>query len=411
MTDFNASIETNGAVVVADGAVVTGLATHTTATGGVGVTDGTALPGTLAGGGSTAVAEAPAPVDPVVIVVPSNPRLEAIAKAERLAAEATVAEGRAVDARLRYSVAEEKRLQTDIEVIRLSAEKARATEDLTVKIREIDVVRDSGAMTAADHARISDALRAELLSMEAFYTTSIQAAEAQKAVVVRDVELTRAEVAATDASAAAARAAAELAAAEAACFAAGTLIATPDGERPVETLAIGDTVTTADGDVRTVRWIGRQTIVTAFADTMRALPVRIAAGALGEALPRRDLTLSPDHALLIDGVLVQAGALVDGLLVTRVAAPGPRFTYFHIELADHALILAEGVPAETFVDNVTRARFDNVDEFVTLYGETGPTIAELDVPRIKSARQLPRALRARLDARAASLCNVVATAA
>ncbi len=227
---------------------------------------------------------------------------------------------------------------------------------------------------------------------------------------VRDLELARAEVAATDASAIAARLAAEAAAAEAACFCAGTLIATPGGERPVETLAIGDTVTTADGGVRTVRWIGRQTIVTAFADAARTLPVRIAAGALGEALPRRDLTLSPDHALCLDGVLVQAGALVDGLLVTRVADPGPRFTYFHVELADHALILAEGVPAETFVDNVTRARFDNVAEFVALYGDTGPTIDELDVPRVKSARQLPRALRDRLATRAAAFCPV-ATAA
>ncbi len=390
MTDFNASINTNEAptVTVTDGAVATSPATPTE---------------------GTAVADAPA-ADPVVVVVPSIPRLEAIAKAERLAAEAKVAEDRALDAKLRYSAIEEKRLLTDLEAARLSAEKARTTEDLSAKIRSLDEARAVGQLPAEEHARITEALRADLLSTEAFYTISIQAAEAQKAVVMRDVELARAEVATTDASATAARLAAEVAAAEAACFCAGTLIATPDGERTVETLAIGDTVLTADGEVRSVRWIGRQTIVTAFADAARSLPVRIAAGALGEALPRRDLTLSPDHALCLDGVLVQAGALVDGLLVTRVADPGPRFTYFHVELDDHALILAEGVPAETFVDNITRARFDNVAEFVALYGDTGPTIDELDVPRVKSARQLPRALRARLEARAAALCGI-ATAA
>jgi hypothetical protein len=388
MTDFNLSTDTSGTVTVTDGSV--------------------SLSPTPAGGG-TVVVDAPAPVDPVV-VAPPIPRLEAIARAELLAAEAKTAEDRVLDAKLRYDMLDEQRVQADREVARLSAEKERTTEDISAKIREIDALRDIEEIQPEYHERITADLRAELQQAESFYADSLQRAEAEKAVKVLDLELARAEVAATDASAIAARLAAEAAAAEAACFCAGTLIATPGGERPVETLAIGDTVTTADGGVRTVRGIGRQTIVTAFADAARTLPVRIAAGALGEALPRRDLTLSPDHALCLDGVLVQAGALVDGLLVTRIADPGPRFTYFHVELADHALILAEGVPAETFVDNVTRARFDNVAEFVALYGDTGPTIDELDVPRVKSARQLPRALRDRLAARAAALCPV-ATAA
>ena len=80
-----------------------------------------------------------------------------------------------------------------------------------------------------------------------------------------------------------------------------------------------------------------------------------------------------------------------------------RFTWFHVELDDHALILAEGVPAESFVDNVTRRRFDNFADYEALYGDTGATIAELPAPRIKSARQLPQALRARLAARALAL--------
>ncbi len=44
------------------------------------------------------------------------------------------------------------------------------------------------------------------------------------------------------------------------------------------------------------------------------------------------------------------------------------FTYFHVELANHALVLAEGVPAETFVDNVERLAFDNWAEHEALYG-------------------------------------------
>ncbi|MCB4767942.1 Hint domain-containing protein [Ancylobacter sp. Lp-2] len=187
------------------------------------------------------------------------------------------------------------------------------------------------------------------------------------------------------------------------CFLEGTHVATPEGERAVETLAAGDLVRTAAGETRPVKWIGRQTVMRTFAEPLHAYPIRIAAGALGDSLPARDLFLSPDHALLIDGVLVQASALVNGTSICRVTQPAERFTYFHIELDDHALILAEGVPAETFVDNVTRRRFDNHAEYIARFGAGDDAIAELDLPRIKSARQLPVAIRARLAARAGTL--------
>jgi hypothetical protein len=187
------------------------------------------------------------------------------------------------------------------------------------------------------------------------------------------------------------------------CFLAGTAILCPGGERPIEDLAVGDLVLTADGDVRPVRFIGRQTFATVFADPRRTRPVRIAAGALGQGLPRRDLCVSPDHALFIGGVLVQAGALVNGTTIAPMAGLPERFTYFHVELADHALILAEGVPAETFVDNVTRRRFDNYREYEALYGDHAPAIAEMALPRVKSARQLPGAVRMRLSRRGLQL--------
>ncbi len=184
------------------------------------------------------------------------------------------------------------------------------------------------------------------------------------------------------------------------CFLAGTRIATPAGETPVEALLVGDLVLAADGRTAPVKWVGIQTVVTLFADPLRSFPVRITAGALGPNLPVRDLFVSPDHALFLDGVLVHAGALVNGTTIVREAAMPERFIYFHVELDDHALILAEGVPAETFLDTVTRRRFDNVADYEALYGDIGPVLAELPAPRIKSARQLPQALRQRLAARA-----------
>ncbi|MCB4771250.1 Hint domain-containing protein [Ancylobacter sp. Lp-2] len=187
------------------------------------------------------------------------------------------------------------------------------------------------------------------------------------------------------------------------CFLAGTRIATPDGERLVEDLVIGDLVSVASGETRPVRWIGRQTMHRHFGEPDRVWPIRISAGALDHNLPRSDLFVSPDHALMIDGVLVQAGALVNGTSVTRHRPSEVRFTYYHIELEDHALVLAEGVAAETFVDNVTRRRFDNYAEFEALYGEPRQAIAEMDMPRVKSARQLPASIRERIERRGAEL--------
>ncbi|MCW2286408.1 hypothetical protein M2323_004203 [Rhodoblastus acidophilus] len=189
---------------------------------------------------------------------------------------------------------------------------------------------------------------------------------------------------------------------DAPCFCAGTLIATPEGPRAVETLRIADRVLTANGGVETLRWIGRRAVDTRFADPLRAWPVRIAAGALGDALPTQELRLSPDHALYLDGVLVQAGALVNGRTIVQQRPESETFTYYHLEIDSHALILANGAPAETFVDTVTRMGFDNWAEHEALY-PSGRNVAELPFPRAKSARQVPRALRRRLDARAEAL--------
>jgi hypothetical protein len=187
----------------------------------------------------------------------------------------------------------------------------------------------------------------------------------------------------------------------AACFLRGTRIATPNGEAPVEELRIGDLILTASGQSSPVRWIGRSTVSKRFADALRSYPVRVRAGALADNVPVRDLLLSPDHALLVDGVLAQAGALVNETSIIRELTIPDTFEYYHIELDDHSLILAEGVQAETFVDNVDRMRFDNWSEFETLY-PNGKTVEELPYPRAKAHRQIPASLRARLALRAGS---------
>ena len=134
------------------------------------------------------------------------------------------------------------------------------------------------------------------------------------------------------------------------CFAAGTAIATPDGDRPVQELAPGDLVLLADGSTAPIVWTGRR---RQHAGTV----VRVKAGALAPDVPRRDLVVSTDHALYLDGHLVPAGLLVDDrtiLLEDRDAV-----SFHHVELARHAILLAEGAPAESYLDTGNRRQFGN----------------------------------------------------
>jgi Hint domain-containing protein len=187
------------------------------------------------------------------------------------------------------------------------------------------------------------------------------------------------------------------------CFMPGTMIRTPHGESTVETLKRGDLVVSTDGQAKPVTWIGRQTILRHFADPLRVLPIRIKAGALCDNVPSRDLLLSPDHAILVDDALIQAGALANGTSIVRETNVPETFTYYHVELDDHSLILAESTPAETFVDNVDRVAFENWAEYEALYPE-GKQVAEMPYPRANSHRQVPRSIRERIAARAALFC-------
>jgi hypothetical protein len=148
---------------------------------------------------------------------------------------------------------------------------------------------------------------------------------------------------------------------EALCFAHGTHILTDRGEVLVEDLAIGDLVVTpgAKAECMPIRWISRQHY-----EGLRAhagQPIQIRAGALGEDLPLRDLRVSGDHCLLLDGHLVPAKLLVNG--VTIVAETGHTLIdYVNIELDQHQAVLAEGVETEDYLDCGNRDRFDNANE-------------------------------------------------
>ena len=179
------------------------------------------------------------------------------------------------------------------------------------------------------------------------------------------------------------------------CFFPGTLISTPAGERRIEELVPGDSVLTADGRAVATKWISRQTVSTRFGPAERLMPVRFAAGSLGGGLPHSDLTVTADHAVLLDGVLCEAGALVNETTITWVSLSelGEGYTVYHLEADAHEVVLANGAPAETFVDNASRSAFDNYAEHEALYGANPPEMEELPYPRAANARHLPSRIR------------------
>ena len=101
--------------------------------------------------------------------------------------------------------------------------------------------------------------------------------------------------------------------------------------------------------------------------------------------------------MLVDGVLCEAGALVNGTTITRVPLSeyDESYTVYHVETEAHEIIFANGAPSETFVDNVSRRAFDNHAEFTGLHGEQSE-MKELPHPRASNARHLPERIRSRL---------------
>lgn len=145
-----------------------------------------------------------------------------------------------------------------------------------------------------------------------------------------------------------------------ACYARGTRIRTDRGDVAVEDLRVDDVaITTRDGVfvASPIVWIGQRRIDVVrhpFADRVR--PVRFAVGSLADGVPSRPLVLSPDHALLLGGVLIAARQLVNGGSIAVQDVPSVQ--YFHIELKRHGILIAEGAEAESYLDTGNRAQFD-----------------------------------------------------
>ena len=161
------------------------------------------------------------------------------------------------------------------------------------------------------------------------------------------------------------------------CFAEGTHVATPQGEVAVETLAEGSLVLTASGATRPISWIGTRSIdCNTHPVPTQVWPVRVRSGAFGDGLPRRDLLISPGHAVFVDGLLIPVAHLINGASIfqERVAS----VTYYHIELDSHDVLLSEGLASESYLDTGNRGAFANADQAMTLHPDFSPRSHEVD---------------------------------
>jgi hypothetical protein len=181
------------------------------------------------------------------------------------------------------------------------------------------------------------------------------------------------------------------------CFCKGTRIMTGGQAVAVEDLAIGDLVLTLEGTLEPIRWIGRRHYAGAFIAGRRLmLPVCVKAGALANGIPARDLFVSPGHGLFLGGQLVPAWRLINGVSIIQAEAV-EEVRYFHIELERHAILFAEGTPAESFLDEDFHMQFHNAAEYPPRRPDAPPVTPY--APRLEDGFAL-QCLQRRIAARA-----------
>lgn len=166
------------------------------------------------------------------------------------------------------------------------------------------------------------------------------------------------------------------------CFTPGTMIATPRGEVAVETLKAGDRILTRDNGIQTINWVGQKRLE--FMELKKApqlRPILIAAGALGDGMPERDMMVSPTHRMLITShkaelyfgqseILVPAKYMlaIEGVSVSDQ----PYVTYIHMMCDNHEIVLADGAWSESFQpgDHTLKGfDADQREEIFTLFPE------------------------------------------
>ena len=144
------------------------------------------------------------------------------------------------------------------------------------------------------------------------------------------------------------------------CFCEGSLIRTPSGDVPVETLEVGTSVVTWRGEHRPITWIGTGKVLATRGRRNAATPVIVRKNALGDNVPHADPRVTKGHSLFIDGVLVPVEFLINHRSILWDDR-AQEVSIYHVELATHDVLIANGAPAESYRDDGNRWLFRNAN--------------------------------------------------
>ncbi|MQR98161.1 Hint domain-containing protein [Gluconobacter aidae] len=196
------------------------------------------------------------------------------------------------------------------------------------------------------------------------------------------------------------------------CFLAGSMIRTPEGDVAVETLRLGSAVVAfVNGEAieRTVSWIGRAHKVarTGLGDAEAGYPVRIMKDAIAQGVPYKDMLVTPEHCLFINGGFIPARMLVNGRSVIYDRAFAA-YDYFHVETAEHSVIMADGMLTESYLDTGNRRSFRQEGTVVSLGGRERNWNDDAAAPLVVS-REVVEPVFREIEARAiaAGLENII----
>jgi T5SS/PEP-CTERM-associated repeat protein len=144
------------------------------------------------------------------------------------------------------------------------------------------------------------------------------------------------------------------------CFVEATMIATETGEVKVEDLRTGDRVRCLMRGTAPVAWIGTGRALVTRGRRNAATPVIVRKGALADNVPHRDLRITKGHALYLDGVLIPVEFLINHRSILW-DDHAQEVSVYHVELAAHDVLLADGAPAESYRDDGNRWLFRNAN--------------------------------------------------
>ena len=168
------------------------------------------------------------------------------------------------------------------------------------------------------------------------------------------------------------------------CFLAGSMIRTPDADIAVEDLCAGDTIIAMVNDApqpRTITWAGRAHAMVRpeLPDDEAGYPVRILKDAISAGVPYKDMLITAEHCLYFEGRFVPARMLVNNtsIFYDRTITS---YDYYHIETQEHAVIIADGMLTESYLDTGNRRAFVQKDNVVLLGGSRNLTWAHAAAP-------------------------------